>query len=176
MRCCSGRVGLHRSDPQDYIWQGQGNDGENVISETFTDTFQNLLRQIPFKDRQDGLLYDPDGKPRVVYCLRHTYATQRLLHGDLRIEELANNMGTSVAMIQKHYSHVTNIQKTAQLISDKRTLAERSKGAFPDSSRISDKQDVEELRALFEAPKKPAWLRQNAGDGSSRQAQVGGRS
>jgi hypothetical protein len=89
--------------------------------------------------------------------LRHTYATQRLLHGEMDIHALARNMGTSVGYIERHYSHVTNIQNAAKLISDKRPLEERSKGAFPDSSRVADGSNVEAVRELFEPM--PNWLR-----------------
>jgi integrase len=37
-----------------------------------------------------------------IYCLRHTHASQALLNG-MNLKLLAENMGTSVAMIEKHY-------------------------------------------------------------------------
>ncbi len=45
---------------------------------------------------------DGQGRKRTIYCLRHTYATQRLEHG-ANVYWLKQNMGTSVAMIEKHY-------------------------------------------------------------------------
>jgi integrase len=49
-----------------------------------------------------GILNGPDGKPRVPYSLRHTYATMRLAEG-VGVYHLAVNMGTSVKMIEDYY-------------------------------------------------------------------------
>jgi integrase len=51
-----------------------------------------------------GLHLDRHGKKRTLYSLRHTYATMRLASG-VEIHTLARQMGTSVAMIESHYSH-----------------------------------------------------------------------
>ena len=53
------------------------------------------------------------GKERTLYSLRHYYATQRLLEG-IPIHDLAEQMGTSVPMITKHYSHLTPLMKAKQ--------------------------------------------------------------
>ena len=52
--------------------------------------------------RADAMLEAGD---RDAYSFRHSYATQRLLTG-ISVYTLAENMGTSVAMIEKHYGHV----------------------------------------------------------------------
>ena len=53
-----------------------------------------------------GMLKDPiSGESRTPYSLRHTYATVRLEAG-VPIHLLAKQMGTSVAMIEKHYGHI----------------------------------------------------------------------
>ena len=49
--------------------------------------------------------YDHLGRQRDAYSLRHYYATQRLL-SRVSVYTLAENMGTSVAMIEKHYGHL----------------------------------------------------------------------
>ncbi len=55
-----------------------------------------------------NLQIDPITKQkRVLYSLRHTYATLLLEHDSIDIHLLATQMGTSVAMIEKHYSHAT---------------------------------------------------------------------
>jgi integrase len=54
-----------------------------------------------------GLLKDSKGENRTIYSLRHTYATQRLQNG-ANIYWLKKNMGTSVAMIERHYGQ-TNV-------------------------------------------------------------------
>ena len=49
-----------------------------------------------------GVLYGSDGKKRVPYSLRHTYATMRISEG-VGVFQLAANMGTSVEMIDSFY-------------------------------------------------------------------------
>jgi hypothetical protein len=70
----------------------------------------------PFRQwlEDSELLYCPvTGKERSLYSLRHYYATQRLLEG-IPIHDLAEQMGTSVLMITKHYSHLTPLMKAKQ--------------------------------------------------------------
>lgn len=57
------------------------------------------------------------GKERSLYSLRHYYATQRLLES-VPISDLADQMGTSVLMITKHYSHLTPLMKAKQFVGD----------------------------------------------------------
>jgi len=64
---------------------------------------------------KSGLLYSTDGKKRTLYSLRHTYATKMLLQSDVKIYDLAIQMGTSVAMIEKHYGHVRASQLAPKL-------------------------------------------------------------
>ena len=45
-------------------------------------------------------------KKRTLYSLRHFYATYRLYKG-ANIHQLAVQMGTSVGMLEKHYSKLT---------------------------------------------------------------------
>ena len=53
------------------------------------------------------LLRDPQtNQIRTLYSLRHTYATQALATG-VDIHTVARQMGTSVAMLEKHYSKLT---------------------------------------------------------------------
>ena len=51
----------------------------------------------------------------MLYSLRHTYATLALEHDKVPIHTLTKQMGTSVAMIEKHYSHLKVIQAIEQL-------------------------------------------------------------
>jgi len=46
-----------------------------------------------------------------IYCLRHTYASQTILNR-MNLALLAENMGTSIAMLEKHYSHFIAQTKT----------------------------------------------------------------
>ena len=62
------------------------------------------------------LLVDPiTGQERVFYSLRHTYATLALTYDRIPIHTLAKQMGTSVLMIEKHYSHLQVVQALEQL-------------------------------------------------------------
>ena len=54
------------------------------------------------------------GQQRTLYSLRHTYATMELLSGT-DIHTLAKQMGTSVAMLEKHYSKLTATMAAAEL-------------------------------------------------------------
>jgi len=57
---------------------------------------------------QAGVLTDSSGKKRCLGSLRIYYCTQRLLKGqNIDIYDLALNMGTSAAMLQKTYSRLT---------------------------------------------------------------------
>ena len=65
----------------------------------FNTVFRRLLTS-------SGLLRDSQGPTRTLYSLRHTYATAELLAGT-DIHTLAKQMGTSVVMLERHYSKLT---------------------------------------------------------------------
>jgi integrase len=56
--------------------------------------------------RHSGLLHNTTNQTRTLYSLRHTYATLELLSGT-DIHTLARQMGTSVRMLEAHYSKLT---------------------------------------------------------------------
>jgi integrase len=64
--------------------------------------------------RDSGLAKDGAGKTRTLYSLRHTYATFALAEG-VDIHTLARQMGTSVAMIERHYSKMTPMMSAEKL-------------------------------------------------------------
>lgn len=79
------------------------------MSDVLNHMFDNFLAD-------HGLLIDPKtNQKRVFYSLRHTYATLSLTHDGVPIHTLAKQMGTSVLMIEKHYSHLQVIQAIEQL-------------------------------------------------------------
>ena len=53
------------------------------------------------------------------YSLRHTYATLALTYDRVPIHTLAKQMGTSVQMIERHYSHLHVVDAIEQLRGDK---------------------------------------------------------
>ena len=65
--------------------------------------------------RHNILIDKSTGKKRVMYSLRHTYATFALTYDQVPIHTLAKQMGTSVVMIEKHYSHLDALKAIEQL-------------------------------------------------------------
>ena len=63
-------------------------------------TFRRLMRDT-------GLLKNTEGQTRTLYSLRHTYATFELLRNSTDIHTLSKQMGTSVRMLEAHYSKLT---------------------------------------------------------------------
>ncbi len=59
------------------------------------------------------------------YCLRHTYATFRLME-DVPVFDIAENMGTSVKFIEEHYGHVKRIQRS-QVLTRRTSKSEQTK-------------------------------------------------
>jgi integrase len=64
---------------------------------------ENIFRNLMVRS---SMRKDSGGLNRTLYSLRHTYATQALANG-IDIHTLAKQMGTSVGMIERHYSKMT---------------------------------------------------------------------
>jgi len=94
----SKKIGL-----DDYVFSNR--DGTPISS--FKKSFTALLKSA-------NLTNDSHGSKRTIYSLRHTYATFRLQEGVHQFI-LARNMGTSVAMLEKHYGHTSNVASAAEL-------------------------------------------------------------
>ena len=92
-----------RPDPDDYVFCNR--DGTPIGS--FKKSFAALLKSA-------GVETDDLGQKRTIYSLRHTYATFRLQEGVHQFI-LAKNMGTSTAMLEKHYGHTSNVASAAEL-------------------------------------------------------------
>ena len=69
--------------------------------------FRRLLEEM-------NLLKGQAGTDRTLYSLRHTYATKELLNGT-NIHTLAKQMGTSVVMLERHYSKLTATMAAEEL-------------------------------------------------------------
>lgn len=98
-------------------------DGKQVDpSSSFQKMFESYLED-------HNLLVDAaTEQKRVFYSLRHTYATLRLTHDKIPVHTLAKQMGTSVPMIEKHYSHlkVKEAEKQLRAENTQRLLAASS--------------------------------------------------
>jgi integrase len=105
--------------PNDYIYryvefiskrQHKGiRDPKFVKPSSFPRLFDSYLK------RHNLLIDKATGKKRVMYSLRHTYATFALTYDQVPIHTLAKQMGTSVVMIEKHYSHLDALKAIEQL-------------------------------------------------------------
>ena len=74
---------------------------DGTVSKNIHQTFRKFLTDT-------GLITCPrTGQNRTLYSLRHTYATFALLNDGMDIHALAVQMGTSIGMIEQHYSHLT---------------------------------------------------------------------
>ncbi len=80
--------------------------GERAVQEQMAKSFKRLLKWIDYEEREDGLLNDGFGNARTLYSLRHTYASRRRYEG-ISFDDLSVQMGTSVKMLEQHYSHFT---------------------------------------------------------------------
>ena len=81
--------------------------------EDVSSSFQKMLESYL---KEYGLLIDPrTEKSRVFYSLRHTYATLALTYDKVNPHVLAEQMGTSIGMIERHYSHLKVVEAIEQL-------------------------------------------------------------
>jgi integrase len=95
-----GVLGRHKG------WLFRTEDGRRPYS--FNGLFRRLLRHCE-------LLANSAGQTRTLYSLRHTYATNELL-GGTDIHTLAKQMGTSVAMLERHYSKLSPTLAAGMLV------------------------------------------------------------
>ena len=95
---------------------------DGQVTNSLNQTFERFLTD-------SGLLYGvgSDTK-RTLYSLRHTYATLQLMSGR-GIHELARQMGTSVAMLEQHYSKITPELMAYEFSSRRNTEARIAKNA-----------------------------------------------
>ena len=82
--------------------------GDRSVPKDLHGAFEILLREA-------GLLHDSNGNRRSLYSLRHTYATFQILYSGIDLHTLAKNMGTSIGMLEKHYSHLEVLQRADAL-------------------------------------------------------------
>ena len=106
----------YRTDPDDLVFCHP--DGLPIQNWT---GFASMLKAA-------GIEFDTNGDRHTVYSLRHTYATFRLQNGT-NVYWLKKNMGTSVAMIERHYGQ-TNV-----LVGIEHETAKRDQPATPKRSK-----------------------------------------
>lgn len=103
-----------------------------------------------------GLRVGPGGTIRSTYSFRHTYATMRLSEG-VDVYLLAEQMGTSVKMIEDHYGHVDTIRHADRLLQG----AGGWKGRKPDDEEEKINTDAKAAKAAAtrDKEKRPATPR-----------------
>ena len=90
-----------------------------------------------------GLKSSPHGV-RTLYSLRHTYITWQLISGNVSMEVLAKQCGTSIAMIEQHYSHVTPKMYSKELsgvdlgTAKSKVRAKRASGGKQNEARLTE--------------------------------------
>ena len=105
-------------------WQKLSYSGLNAIIEAKVDrlifrlptgeqisNMENIFRNLMVRS---NMRTDGSGQNRTLYSLRHTYATFALARG-VDIHTLARQMGTSVGMIERHYSKLTPMMNAEKL-------------------------------------------------------------
>jgi integrase len=85
--------------------------------------------------RKAELLDDVNGNRRSLYSLRHTYATFQILYSKIDLHTLAKNMGTSIAMLERHYSHLEVIHK-AELLAGRTEAKKGEKHGKKENTKI----------------------------------------
>ena len=90
---------------------------DNFVFSTYegkrdTTVYSRMVREML---NATGLLKGPAGTERSSYCFRHTYATLRLSEGVNDIM-LAEQMGTSVQIIQDHYGHIHPVKNADRIL------------------------------------------------------------
>lgn len=131
---------------------------DGTVTKNLHQTFRFLMDHTKL-----GLCPRSDLK-RTLYSFRHTYATFALLDDGMSIHLLATQMGTSIQMIERHYSHLApRLQK--ELLTGKRHLLsdeEYSKQQALKSNALPQmliNAEVDDSSAISEdLPEEPAQL------------------
>jgi integrase len=105
---------------------------EYVFAHSNGDPIKSFKRSFETLLEKSGLMYNSKGQKRVIYSLRHTYATMRLQEG-VSIFQLAANMGTSVEMIEGYYGKKRTTTAKAATEITKMGLRDRSKESKSDA-------------------------------------------
>ena len=83
-----------------------------ITGQPTSSLYKALIEDVlEFADLREGA----HGVPRSTYSFRHTYATFRLSEG-VDVYFLAEQMGTSVKMIEDHYGHVNTIKHADRVL------------------------------------------------------------
>ena len=104
LRLCELEKMKKHFSQEDYVFCNR--DGTTIGS--FKKSFIALMK---YADVETDL----EGNKRTLYSLRHSYATD-MLEAGVHQFILAKNMGTSTAMLERHYGHTSNVASAAELM------------------------------------------------------------
>jgi integrase len=91
--------------PDDHVFTNYRGKRANTL-------YASLVRNLLVETK---LLIGAAGTERSAYCFRHTYATLRLSEG-VDVYLLAEQMGTSVQMIEDHYGHINPVKNADRIL------------------------------------------------------------
>lgn len=94
-----------KTEPDDRVFT-------TITGKPATTLYSSLIADLLLKA---NLREGTQGVPRLTYCFRHTYVTLRLQEG-VDVYFLAEQMGTSEAMIESHYGHVNTIKHADRVL------------------------------------------------------------
>ncbi len=141
------------SGPNDHVFTTST--GKSAVT-----LYKNLIdSMLTFAKLRDG----PSGIPRSTYCFRHTYATLRLSEG-VDVYFLAEQMGTSVKMIEDHYGHVNTIKHADRVLQGMGSWAPPPAKTPKTKDKAKAKNDgkASRVKALDAKAARAAALRHNA--------------
>lgn len=116
-------------------------DGKRIKHERLARNFHLFLKHY-------DLLTDAEGQQRSLYSLRHTYATVQIREG-IDMATLAVQMGTSIAMLERHYSKLKPLMKYAQLSGIEKKEKKMQKAVESDEIKML-KELIEQQRKQLE--------------------------
>lgn len=102
----------------------------------------------------NNMLYErKTQRKRVLYSLRHTYATLALQNDKVPMHTLTKQLGNSAQMVEQHYSHLRVREAEEQLNNDvTNNLIDKRVKALEDGYAFNlDEEDVEAVKGLKEA-------------------------
>jgi len=122
-----------RSNDGDDTEHGVPNDFDPLVFRLPNgETTDQLGRNFTVLLKKLGLEKGPGGK-RTLYSLRHTYITMKLFEG-VKPEVIASQCGTSTAMIETFYNHLTSLMYKKELIGNESAELNKLVGQYSDLS------------------------------------------
>lgn len=107
------------------------------------ETTKNLIGTFRVLMKDSGLDKDRDTKhKRTLYSLRHTYAHEALMKDKMDVYTLAEQMGTSVKMIEQHYGHLKPAMKADKIAGKRWVPKEEAKQEVVEEKTVKPKLKV----------------------------------